>query len=364
MNALTKGIENVIKNAIEEYSGLISSRFDNISLDDLEGIWNDISEGMKISVSFSSKEEKTKGESLDTQYDVRDKVKSHGGCPYLFTKGTRQGEECGTPPKGGNAYCAKHKKYEGIEPKPKKILPKAGKVKSMSNFSMGKKTSPAEKPLRKVFKMNKTIDRLVHEDTGLILESSSSRKVIGVFRNERNCKLTKADIENCKLYSLDYENVEDEEKDEEDEEKDENDENVEGEERSTKRVETSQDDEKKEKKEKKVSPEQLNKSKKIEKIEKKEDVVLEEEDDIEEEDEIIVKKVSPEQLNKSKKIEKRIVNLKPGDALSVKNSVRDTINHTLLQGADIEDALKMLKLGSDSDEDESEFEEEYVEDED
>jgi len=325
MNSLTSGIEMVIKNAIEEYSSIIASRFNNISAEDLEGIWNDISEGMKISVSFRSTKEPVK-----TSPKVNDDVVSDtdrlDGCPYVFTKGARQKEECGTAPKNGNTYCGKHKKYEGVETqKTKKILPKPGKVKSIGSLSAVKKTSPIEKPVRKIFKMNKIINKLVHEDTGLILKSSSIHVAIGVFRDDKICKLNSEDIDNCKLYGLKYEvdEVEEEEvvNDVEEEVVNDVEEEVEEEEEVVNDVEEE-----------------------VEEEEEEEEV--EEEEVEEEEDELVVKKISPENL-KNKKVNKNI-SLVPKKAFAIKDAVMNTINHTLLQGADIEDVLNELKLGSDS----------------
>ena len=44
--------------------------------------------------------------------------------------------------------------------------------------------------------------------------------------------------------------------------------------------------------------------------------------------------------------------------------MKDGINYTALQASDVEDILKELKLSNNSDGEESEFEEEYFEDED
>lgn len=339
MNSLTKGIEMVIKNAIEEYSGLIVSRFDNINTEDLEGIWNDICDDMKITVSFTSKQAPKKPSA--TEKTVSEKSSPGNGCPYLFTKGARQGEECGTPVKSGNTYCGKHKKYEGTEPKTKKILPKAGKVKSISTLSSTKKTSPVEKSTRKVFKINKTINRLVHEDTGLILKSATSRVVVNVFKDGQICKLTNADIDNCKLYGLEYE--------------------IEDEDDLSNKPETSEDEDRHDLSNNDETSEEENEKKKQE---KKQEEFLDEEDDIEEEDEkIVVKKLSPEQLKKTKGNTKKSPQ-NPVKKNSLKNSVKDGINYTALQASDVEDILKELKLSNNSDGEESDFEEEYFEDED
>ena len=337
MNSLTKGIEMVIKNAIEEYSGLIVSRFDNINSEDLEGIWNDICDDMKITVSFASKQSPKKPSA--TEKTVSEKSSPGNGCPYLFTKGARQGEECGTLVKGGNTYCGKHKKYEGIEPKAKKILPKAGKVKSISSLSSTKKTLPAEKSTRKVFKINNTINRLVHEDTGLILKSATSRVVVNVFRDGQICKLTNADIDNCKLYGLEYE--------------------IENEDDLSNKAETSEDEDKDDLSNKDETSEEEKKE------EKKQEEFLDDEDDIEEEDEkIVVKKLSPEQLKKTKGNTKKSPTQNPVKTNSLKNSVKDGINYTALQASDVEDILRELKLSNNSDGEESEFEEEYFEEDD
>ena len=54
MNSLTKGIESAIQSAIEEYVRCISSKYEEIKVEDLEKLWNDVYNNMKISVYNSS----------------------------------------------------------------------------------------------------------------------------------------------------------------------------------------------------------------------------------------------------------------------------------------------------------------------
>lgn len=306
MNTLIKGIEMVMKNAIEEYSNIISNKF-NINPEDLEKIWNDVSEEIQISVSKTKTNSKkiAKVPSLSSQENEENEEKNNNiinGCPYVFTKGAREKETCGAPSKNGNSYCGRHKKYEGTTPKTKKIIPKAGPVKSINTVSSSKKVTSPSDSVRKIFKMNNTINKLVHEETGLILKSSSNRVVVGCFKDGKECPLNSSDIDNCKKYGLNYE-IEEEEKEEEEEE---------------------------------------------------------EEEVSEENEKIIVKKVNPAQLNnKHNKI-----NLKPGKAEGLKNALINTINHTALQAADVEDVLKELKNGSDEESESNLSNNEFEEEED
>ncbi len=62
------------------------------------------------------------------------------GCPYVFTKGAKEGKCCGSKPKGGNTYCSRHKKYEGqVQVSKKVILPSRRSIVSSTTKLTTKK---------------------------------------------------------------------------------------------------------------------------------------------------------------------------------------------------------------------------------
>ena len=118
MNSLTKGIESAIKNAIEEYSSIIASKYDDIDQDDLEQLWNDVSKDIKISVSF-----KTSSKASPESSRKKSSPIGTDTCPYTYIKGANKGENCGAKAREGCTHCSKHKKHEGTTPKEKTVLP-------------------------------------------------------------------------------------------------------------------------------------------------------------------------------------------------------------------------------------------------
>ena len=150
MNSLTNGIQSVIKNAIEEYVQCISTKYDDITTDDLEEIWNSVSETMQISVSFK----KTNCSYVSSNKKSSEDNEETSGCPYKYIKGAKKDQQCGSKAKAGDLYCSRHKKYEGTIPKERTALPETKKdtVKPVKN----KSRSPT-KIVQRVLRKNKTI---------------------------------------------------------------------------------------------------------------------------------------------------------------------------------------------------------------
>ena len=109
MNNLFETIELSMKNAIEEYTVLISKKY-KIDIDELNNIWNSIStRKIEISKNINTTEPKNSKEKNEEVL-----------CPYIYTKGENKGDKCGSKPKNNGEYCSKHQKYEGIGQKEKK----------------------------------------------------------------------------------------------------------------------------------------------------------------------------------------------------------------------------------------------------
>lgn len=180
MNTLGKNIESAIKNALEEFIKRISEKHD-IESSDLESLWNDVCSDMKISVLTSKTTSKTKTTSEDNS-DIN-------VCSYLFSKGVRKGETCGSKTKNGT-YCSRHKDHkdepEKDEKQKKKISKPSKKVSPVSTKSI-------------VLRRNKDIgNKLWHPETCLVFRSTKDKTVIGRADSTKIVALTDEDIENCK----------------------------------------------------------------------------------------------------------------------------------------------------------------------
>ena len=218
MNSFISEIENAIKKTFEEYSTLISQKY-SIDLKELENVWNDVCKNTKINLSKTSndkvenKEEKNI-KKAEKKIDKDEKTSSGTTCPYVYSKGQNTGEVCGSKPKSGCEYCSKHSKFEGLGQQEKKKMPKA---KSISSETVKKSKSPSKKPLEKVIRLNKDIDRWWNTETQLVFKTRDERIVVASYRDEKINELTDDDILLCEQYGFKYENLKDtEDEDEED----------------------------------------------------------------------------------------------------------------------------------------------------
>ena len=122
-----------------------------------------------------------------------------GGCPYILTKGERQGQPCGKKPRKGASYCCRHKKYEGVEQKEKKALPV---VKKAGTSSRGNTTQ--SKGVSNVFREHKATGHYYNPETGLALKSLEDKVVCGKLVDGKILTLGPDDIEACKARGFRY----------------------------------------------------------------------------------------------------------------------------------------------------------------
>ena len=203
MNALTQGLESIIKNAIEEYSKKISEKY-NINEHDLIDIWNNVSNNLKLSASTSKLPVVSKTDIPNP--DV------NSCCPYIFIKGARQDEKCGGKVKIGNNYCSRHKKQEGVAQKDNKSVPV---TKKQNN------TSTSEKSTQPTIRMHRGLVKFWHPETCLVFKSKTEIVVIGSCINGSLVELTDESIELCKKWSFAFDKKYIEEVKEEEDVKDE-----------------------------------------------------------------------------------------------------------------------------------------------
>lgn len=129
-------------------------------------------------------------------------TKGCDGCPYILTKGERQGLPCDKKPRKGATYCCRHKKYEGVEQKEKKVLPTV--KKSAAGTAKNPARPGATAGVKIVFREHKGCNHHCNPDTSMALESIESKIVCGRCDKGVIVPLTTEDIETCKAYGFRY----------------------------------------------------------------------------------------------------------------------------------------------------------------
>lgn len=192
-NNLIKNIENAVMITIGQFISDISEKY-KIDKEEIISLWKKIDTNEPVCSSRII----SRSASIKTDNDSV----NEDGCPYIYTKGEKQGEVCNIKPKGSAVYCTRHKKYEGVEPKQIKSLPAV--KKSISSGTTNTK-KPVEKIVNTVLRKNKAIDKLWHESTGMVFKSAKERVVIGKCVNDTLLPLSHADIEVCMSHNFAYE---------------------------------------------------------------------------------------------------------------------------------------------------------------
>lgn len=223
MEALMQEINNNIRLSVHAFIKKVSVKHD-LDFDELIVMWensdtNDIQpQPKKVAKPVRKIEKLTQNTDFDKEKElfgsdsgsdsghkntkVTKTVPSSSGCPYIYTKGEKEGQSCGINPKGSVVYCTRHKKYEGQEPKQKKIVPSA--KKSIAGSTPSKVSAPVAKEVNTVLRKNKIIDKLWHSATGMVFKSAKERVVIGKFVDDKLFPLTKEDIDICMSHSFAY----------------------------------------------------------------------------------------------------------------------------------------------------------------
>ena len=210
MSSLANQIQNIIDKSICNFINNVSEKYE-INKEELEKLWDSVNVSETPTVFVKSTQQK-KTPVITKPSPSKTDASSTGtseGCPYVYTKGEKEGQTCNTKPKGGVVFCTRHKKYEGTEPKQKKILPST--KKSIAGNAPATKKSPVKKEVNTVLRKNKAIDMLWHSSTGMVFKSAKERIVIGKCENDKILPLTKDDIEVCMAHSFAYEEIESEE---------------------------------------------------------------------------------------------------------------------------------------------------------
>jgi len=356
MNNLLFGIESIIKNTVDEYIKLISQKYENIDTEELINLWDiacksnlqNVLEKKIVEKNEKKIVEKNEKKIVEKNekkiVEKNEKSNLNGSCPYVFSKGENKGNICGSKPKTGAEFCSKHQKFEGVGQTEKKKLPKAKSISSASSVasvasSVSKKKSPVKKPIEKILRLNKEIDKFWDEDTQLVFKSRDERIVIGSYRDEKLNDLTDDDILLCQQFGFKYEELKNSV--EIDDEENENDE----EEIITKK--STKNDNK-----------ELNITKKSEKEHK----------NINKEKDIKILNNEKSRKEESKKVDKdfkklNIISENKSKIEEPKKSIINEINKANnINIKDIESVLNELQVGNDDDDDEEEYEEIIEED--
>ena len=216
METLMQEISNNIRMSVHNFIKKVSDKHD-IEFEELINMWENVdTDGVSQSppkqvlktkpkteqiYQETKDQETTKDKNIKSLSKVIDNTSSNG-CPYIYTKGEKEGQSCGIKPKGSVVYCTRHKKYEGQEPKQKKIVPSA--KKSIAGNIPFKVSAPVAKEVNTVLRKNKVIDKLWHSATGMVFKSAKERVVIGKFVDDKILSLTEDDINICMSHSFAY----------------------------------------------------------------------------------------------------------------------------------------------------------------
>ena len=203
MNNLFETIEDIITQAIKDFADRIAEKH-NLDSSEVLSLWDskNLLRNNSNIPNFPNNNNKTEKRPSAAKADISS-PSNFIGCPYLFTKGNREGECCGSKPKNGAVYCSRHKKYEGVPPKEKKVLPVS--KKSIASSVKTKKSPVTKQNSDKILRKNTKIDKLWHQESGMVFKSKTERVVIGKCIDDNILPLTEDDIEICISLSFKYE---------------------------------------------------------------------------------------------------------------------------------------------------------------
>ena len=106
MNLLIGNIEKLLNESISLFIEKICDKYDNVDIEELKNLWNNESVIKKSAIKDKPK--------LSTKKNTESKESKDDGCPYIFSKGEKSGNICGSKPKTDSEYCSRHQKYEGV----------------------------------------------------------------------------------------------------------------------------------------------------------------------------------------------------------------------------------------------------------
>ena len=370
MNTLAKTIQTAVEKSVSQSINnlfeKIVDRWEDIDLEELQVLWNE--DDNNIKVSKTSTKTKTSPSKKKKDDENKENDDDDGGCPYIFAKGEKEGTICGSNPKSGCEYCSRHQKFEGVGQDIKKKTPKTktSSIGDKTTSSTKPKASLSKKPLERIIKLNKDINKFWNAETQLVFKSKDERVVYATYRDDVLTELNDDDIILCEQYGFKYEKTSLEEEEDEVEDKKPETKKVEDKKAETKKVEdkkaeTKKVEEKKKPETKKVE-EKKAETKKVEEKKKPETKKVEEKKP--ETKKVEEKKPEIKKVEEKKVEEKKVEEKKPEiKKVEEKKSLTCAINENNIKAKDIENILNELQLSNDNDDEDDEFVEEEVDEE-
>uniref|UniRef100_A0A6C0LVU4 Uncharacterized protein n=1 Tax=viral metagenome TaxID=1070528 RepID=A0A6C0LVU4_9ZZZZ len=216
MTNLSELLMQIVSTHVEEFSKTISDEY-GIDIKELDQIWSRIKTGDHMGEATGDHMGEATGEATGESQPPIKKLTTEksGGCPYIFTKGKKDGCRCGSNAKSGKTYCSRHKKYEGQSPKKKKK-----KLPERKSIITGTKKAISKKKPENIVLHKGPDDYFHHRQTGLVF--NTDRVSIGTWSKadvdpsgkDKIVSLTKENIEQAKKFGFQY--IEEEEEEEED----------------------------------------------------------------------------------------------------------------------------------------------------
>ena len=200
-------ISSLLKSIFEEYSAALVSKL-NLDEDKVNEVWNELYSDVPIQKQNNNnknlkKQNNNKNNNKNIKKQSNNKnnnknIKKQGNnndenkkCPYIFTKGNRNGEACGANIRNGGTYCSRHKKFEGQVIKDRKqFVPET--IKECKKI---------------VLRKHRKIGQYWHSDSKMIFKSKEEKVVIGKIDKDGSTvnDLNEEDIEECKKWSFKFE---------------------------------------------------------------------------------------------------------------------------------------------------------------
>ena len=182
-----QNIKGVIDMQVNDFIKSLSVKY-GISSDALREEWEGVITNVNTKPSVSS---------IQSQ-PVEPKAPSNQSqrvCQYVMVRGSKKGTLCGCEIKNEHDYCTKH-------------------LKSVKKTKISKSVDipePIDMQKSKVLRRNKSIDKLWHEETGMVFKSIDERVVTHRMVDGDVKDLSEQDIEICKemgfMYEIQQDNI-------------------------------------------------------------------------------------------------------------------------------------------------------------
>lgn len=213
MDILSKSLFSVVSQAVDEFAGLVATRYDTSKEEVLE-LWNDkVSSELKVAETVSATTKKAAAPRTRAKTVASVESDNDSTCSYEFKKGKNIGTKCTAKVcPDSTSFCRKHKTQEGKEETSTTKPEKKSSAKS-SVASKAKKADSKEKETAVVKKLNEGKQAIVmhrnkqnnyeHEQTHLVFDRVT-KEVYGKQTDDGVEPLSAEDIEQCRKLNFKY----------------------------------------------------------------------------------------------------------------------------------------------------------------